>query len=164
MLFRSEHVFPEWTRPYLLSPDGAWGEHVRKVHRRDEDPAVHRHSAPPATLEIKTVCAPCNNGWMSRLEGACKPYLLSMIEGNGRTYDQGPQELIASWAVKTALVAGSKFNPPSLAGAYADFYTRRKPAPNTRVWIGACNRQRATYLDHRPIKFQIGRASCRERV
>jgi hypothetical protein len=46
---------------------------------------------------------------MSDLESRAKPYLLSMINGYSRTYYPRGQELLATWAVKTALICGSKF-------------------------------------------------------
>jgi len=89
---------------------------------------------------------------MSRMETDCKPYLLSMIEGHGRTYYDEGQKRIASWAVKTALMAGSRFQPPTPTSFYADFCDTKIPSDGTRVWIGATNRQYAHYIDHRPLR------------
>src|SRR5713226_3175230 len=85
----NEHVWPEWVRPYLQSPYGR-GTATRVILRHGQEPQSHSHQTDPATLEVKAVCKPCNTRWMSRMETDCKPYLLSMIEGHGRTYyDEG---------------------------------------------------------------------------
>src|SRR3712207_2522797 len=95
----AEHVFPDWSQPFLTSPHGK-GTQTRVILRRDgtKDETPPR-STDPATVTVKTVCEPCNNGWMSHLEGAAKPFLLSMIQGHSRTYYAGGQKVLASWAV-----------------------------------------------------------------
>jgi hypothetical protein len=39
----------------------------------------------------KTVCAKCNNGWMSNIEKEAKPSLTPMIEGEAITLDRTAQ-------------------------------------------------------------------------
>ena len=113
-----------------------------------------RRSRPgkPATLTVRAVCAECNNGWMSRLEEEAKPYLESMILGNGRTYHGTGRTLIATWFVKTALVAGSKFPPPLPRAFYEQLYATGQPSDTTRVWLGATPWNEMHYTDFRPIR------------
>jgi hypothetical protein len=48
---------------------------------------------------------------MSDLEREAKPFLLSMIRGHRRMYYRRGQCVVATWLLKTALVAGSRFDP-----------------------------------------------------
>src|SRR3954454_13509204 len=104
-----EHVFPDWLRPFLAVHGDEDGTHRRQVFRVGGEETDRSHKGAPATLTVRSVCAGCNNGWMSRLEGRAKPFLETMLRGHSRTYYAGGQEVIATWLVKTALVAGSKF-------------------------------------------------------
>jgi hypothetical protein len=126
----AEHVFPDWSQPYLVSPYGP-GTHQRQILRADGNNDKWSHEGDPATATVRTVCEPCNNGWMSRLESSAQPYLLTMIKGHGRTYYPDSQKLLAAWAVKTALVSGSKFKPPTPESFYRDFYAAQEPPENT---------------------------------
>src|SRR5262245_15281157 len=83
-LLTKEHVFPRWLRkhvqidvPYNLHI-GTFGMHVdgkaiwgeRKDRRRPGD---------VRSQKLRVVCTACNNRWMSGLQLACKPILLSFI-------------------------------------------------------------------------------------
>lgn len=148
----AEHVFPDWSQPFLTSPLGK-GTQTRVILRpdgtKDETPPRRTH---PATVTVKTVCAHCNNGWMSHLEDTAKPYLLSMIRGHRRTYYEAGQKILAMWAVKTALVSGSKHKPLTPQSFYSDLYAARQPPERTRVWLIATPRPYFTYVDYRPLK------------
>jgi hypothetical protein len=148
----AEHVYSAWLRPYLHKhpEDGDGTHHHIHIHRGGPD--VQTYSAPPATQTVRSVCAECNNGWMSQLESGAKPCLESMIKGHQRTYYAGGQELIATWLVKTALVSGSKFDPRLPASFYTDLYETRKPSPNTRVWIAGTAYEGQHYIDYRPLR------------
>jgi hypothetical protein len=50
---------------------------------------------------------------MSKMETDTKEWLLTMIRVHRRMYPVGGQARIASWSVKTALIAGCRFNQPS---------------------------------------------------
>jgi hypothetical protein len=147
----AEHVFPDWSQPYLVSPYGP-GTHQRQILRADGNNDDWSYEGDPATATVRTVCEPCNNGWMSDLEGRAKPNLLSMIKGYGRTYYPDGQKLLATWAVKTALVSGSKFTPQTPGHFYEDFYAAQEPADKSLVWLIATGRPYFTYVDYRPLK------------
>jgi hypothetical protein len=98
------------------------------------------HNDPEQT--INTVCHPCNNGWMSRLEEKNIPSVGDMLENKPTTIDPGRQRLLTEWAVKTAIVWDS------IKERQGDekFYTRgecvnmrltRQIPERTRIWIGA---------------------------
>src|SRR5437588_10121648 len=102
-----EHVWPDWTQPYLASSEGK-GTHRRTVLRYGKEPEMREWRDDPATSKVNDVCEKCNTGWMSDLETAAKPYLLTMIQGRGRTYHTGGLTLIGTLAAKTALMAGKQ--------------------------------------------------------
>jgi hypothetical protein len=123
--------------------------HTHAVTIRAGDPEPEEHSRPgkAATLTVRSVCAQCNNGWMGRLEDQARPYLLTMIRGNGRTYHATGRTLIATWFVKTALVAGSKFSPPLPHAFYEQVRATGRPSDNTRVWLAATPWNEMHYTD-----------------
>jgi hypothetical protein len=150
-----EHIFPKWLQPHLADPEGEDGTH-RRMSFRSGDAEVYEHSyrGQPATVVVKSVCKGCNNGWMASLEGAAKPYLLSMIRGNTRAYYEHGQALIATWFVKTALVAGSKFKPSLPADFYSALIEDRRPTTTTHVWLAGTPYDAHHQSDFRPIRVQ----------
>ena len=148
----AEHVFPAWTRPFLADPEGGHGTHTRITIRAEGPDEERSHFGQAATLTVRSVCADCNNGWMSRLEGAASPFLLTMLRGNSRTYYEGGRRLIATWLLKTALVAGSKFDPALPTDFYDHLYLEQRPSENTRVWLAATPYVQHHQSDFRPIK------------
>jgi hypothetical protein len=149
-----EHVFPKWLQPHL-APDGEDGTHRRLIFRAGEtEVAEHAYRGQPATQVVKAVCKECNEGWMGRLEGEAKPYLLSMVRGNTRSYYRQGQTLIASWFVKTALVAGSKFKPSLPTEFYSAMFEDHRPSTNTRVWLAATPYTGHHQSDFRPIRIE----------
>lgn len=148
----AEHVFPRWTQPFLAESQDDEGTHTRITIRAGQADDTRSHRGKPATLTVRSVCADCNNGWMSRLEEQAKPYLLTMIRGHGRTYYEHGQALIATWLVKTALVAGSKFTPLLPAEIYRQLYDDLQPSDNTIVWLARTPYEEMHYTDFRPIR------------
>jgi hypothetical protein len=147
----AEHVFPDWSQPFLRSEDGL-GTHTRTIMRAEGE-TTSEHRGLPATSTVRSVCGACNNVWMSRLEGDAKPYLETMLNNHGRTYYRGGQALLATWAVKTALVAGSKFEPQTPEVFYRNLTAARTPSGTTRIWMGATPWAEFHYVDHRPLKI-----------
>jgi hypothetical protein len=107
----------------------------------------------PATLTVRSVCAECNNGWMSQLETRAQPFLETMLRGNGRLYYDGGRTTLATWIVKTALIVGSKFSPPLRREFHDDLYVKQRPKPKTVVWLAATNERYMHSTDYRPIKI-----------
>jgi hypothetical protein len=118
-----EHVWPQWVRPHLEHEAGP-GTNTRTIIRAERTESTS-YKAQPAHLTVKCACEECNGGWMSQLEERAKPILLPMIE------DRAPVKLgsreaviVATWAIKTALVAGSEFAPR----IPREFYTELRDA------------------------------------
>lgn len=124
-----EHLWPKW-----IIARGHYGP-LRHQIRKNEAIIIRPE------LTIRTVCQPCNNGWMSKLESDCIPVIGSMLQGLSVPLSQEQQELISVWAMKTAMMMDS------IKGRDAEkrFYTHneceqlrlQRATPNeTRIWLG----------------------------
>jgi hypothetical protein len=96
---------------------------------------------------VARVCADCNNGWMSHLEGQAKPMLIELIR-NGKVvtdFNENERFILARWAFKTALTLnlGSNFYKNVPLVHYKTLYDEKERLPE-RVCIVAqqhyCNR------------------------
>jgi hypothetical protein len=58
----------------------------------------------PLSARLKVVCAECNNGWMSELQGKAKPFLLLLMEGRWTGITREAQAAIAAWATMFTMV------------------------------------------------------------
>jgi hypothetical protein len=92
-------------------------------------------------LQVKFVCAHCNNGWMSQLENRVKPLVEALFNEKSVTLDSSDQTALAAWSVKNAMV----FEALGLDRSWFFVETERKalrealrPAPRTSVWIAKC--------------------------
>jgi hypothetical protein len=151
----AEHVFPRWVQPFLLDETEAVGTHTRLTIRAGEETVEERtHRGLPATTTSRCVCAGCNNGWMSRLEAEAKPLLLKVLRGEPSYFDEDARRTLATWFVKTALVAGAKFDPALPGCFYEQLCTDGEPSANTRVYLAATPYEFQHYTDFRPIRTE----------
>ena len=60
-----------------------------------------------AEIKIKCVCKTCNSGWMSQLENQCLPLVGSLAQDLSISLDSSQQSLLATWALKMAMVTDS---------------------------------------------------------
>jgi hypothetical protein len=140
-----EHVWPKWISRALGGPDGftmpsPYG--TRKVR----------------SIDITVpVCTFCNHRWLSVLENDVRPVLGPLIYGQERTLDPDKQRLLATWAVKMALMLdllGRRLFIPT--GFYYDFRLRRCPLPSQVVWLGAyCGSKHAAWASHQALHLGI---------
>jgi len=128
-----EHLWPKWIHDRI--DFGAL-----KIDRYQTEQII----IPDPEITVKTVCAPCNNGWMSDLEAKNIPVVGSMLNDLSITLDRSIQENLAAWTIKTAMVLDS--TRPKVAGAR--FYRKGdcvkmrenlSVPEHTRVWIGRIN-------------------------
>jgi hypothetical protein len=113
-----EHIFSDWMIE-LLPPDQRYVCNERIVSR-DEYIQYQRRKI---KFVAKAVCTPCNNGWMSDLEGALKSVIGDVLAGNwGAIKIFTPEQLkiIAAFAFKTLVLVkqgpgreSSVFHPSS---------------------------------------------------
>ena len=59
------------------------------------------------------MCQSCNNGWMSALEDAVKPFVGAMLHDLSITLTHENQRTIATWAAKTAMVLEATIRDPA---------------------------------------------------
>lgn len=107
------------------------------------EPASCRHctghprlaDAPSAS---KLISPTSNNRWLAVLEHDVKLLLGSLVLGGEQTLLPSAQPLLATWAVKTALMLDPSGGQPLIpTGFYHDFQLQRSPLPSQIVWIGA---------------------------
>lgn len=101
---------------------------------------------PPYRQTVKEVCASCNNGWMSRLEGIAGRALTPLILGQPQIIAAEDQAAIAMWVQKTALIAmllSSKEQrsrgygvPQSMYSALYECRDQMEPSATGRFWVG----------------------------
>jgi hypothetical protein len=92
-------------------------------------------------LIVKHLCGNCNNGWMSRLERETKPIIISLLEDSLEAVDSNIQAVLATWAVKTAMVLEA-FDP-TRPWFYTDAERERMRLkgdipPRTEVCVAKC--------------------------
>jgi hypothetical protein len=136
-----EHILPDWLTEIGLDLKPSI-HHAGPLNR-----LPRQWSARPYATTVKMVCAACNNGWLSQLEGVAKPVIAPLILGEGRRLPVDDQALIAAWTCKTALMsllmssdearARGYGAPPSEYLALYSQRDRMEPLPFTQYWIGS---------------------------
>jgi hypothetical protein len=86
---------------------------------------------------VRCVCAECNNGWMNDLDLAAQECVEALCKGEVRVrVADGGLALLATWAVKMALVMECLMNPMVVPEDLRHrFYRERTPPPGVRVWV-----------------------------
>lgn len=134
-----EHGFAKW----LLKEFELEGTILHTVSGGRDEPIKRQWSKGHLDATTKRVCKKCNGGWMNDLERSVRPFLGSLIRGNGRTLYKDGQRLLAAWSVKTALAMelinpDPEFRRPIDPAHYlAMAQARDTPPPRTEVWLGA---------------------------
>lgn len=136
-----EHVFGQWVSKIGLDLNPV-------QHRAGPLNGLPRDMGEQAPFRqtVKSFCASCNNGWMSRLEVAAQRVLTPLILGGSATITPADQAVIATWVQKTALTAmliSSKEQRESGYGLspteYTALYEHRdlvRPLDASRFWVG----------------------------
>ena len=148
-----QHIFPNWMRKHL--PDPGPGTYRRKT---GVEPRESAYRGSPVASQVRVVCASCNNGWMERLETDARPYLTSMVVGNGREFHDTGRTLIAGWAFLTTLMIGTtlRVKPPP-----PEYYTRfyedeeRSLPEGAVVWFGASATGLMHYQQMRCVTYDL---------
>lgn len=150
-----EHVFGNWTTPYLKSDLGP-GTQVRWNATRDET-TRSAYPAYPAQQAVQGVCGDCNSGWLSEIQTAAKPPLIAALRNpKRRSFGEAEQMAMATWALRAALIAGAKADQATVPASHLhDFYEVRKPPDKTRIWLAATGRRQFTYIYHQTIKVSL---------
>src|SRR6266508_2629033 len=108
-----EHVWPKWVSRKLAGHDGF------------TMPSPHGPRRMRSLDITAPVCVTCNNRWLSVLEKDVQPVLGPLIHGEERTLAPDEQRLLATWAIKTALMLDLGGGRPLIpTGFYYDFRLR----------------------------------------
>lgn len=114
----TEHVNPKWLLEFLGTPRS--DQMLQGVAEPESGALVGSPRIHASFSFVQgSVCAACNNGWMSRLEDASRPILMSLIRRVRALSELTPDEaaIIAKWAAKTAYLH-------TYAGPLKDFVRR----------------------------------------
>jgi hypothetical protein len=137
----TEHVVPKWVRKALQISEPV----------KEFSGTTYVGAAEALAIVFHEVCTSCNSGWMEHLETAARPVLepllLGASAGTTRALDPDQQAILATWAVKTALLLVlGKFRgrdhgwiPVSTLQWLHQHHDLRIPPPGTRVWMGGFN-------------------------
>jgi hypothetical protein len=140
-----EHVYPQWLSKEL----GAIGQLVDR--RAPRGPRRLR------TIDLTApICGACNNRWLSVLENDTKPILAPMVRGEDRRLDLDEQRLLATWALKTAMMFDLASGSPVIpAGFFQALRQRRQPLESKFVWIAGYHGSLAAWAQHTPLRLGI---------
>jgi hypothetical protein len=138
-----EHVLGKWIKELFVNAGVVTDDAYSKLGSTDLSNDQRSEIQYPTVLfeqTVTAVCGPCNNEWMSELEGKVQPFLGPMILRGERTrLTRHDQRHLAAWALKTLLVSqcmqpSKKVFPESV---YDQFYKTQEPGNNHMVWLGA---------------------------
>ncbi len=147
-----EHVWPQWlslaiAETFRTDPGRRsfvmHGQNTRKARRVIE--------------VVAPICHDCNTRWMSTLETDAKSLVTDLATGKPRELDAADQQLLATWAVKTALMFDLSSGPEAVVplGAYRHFAMKRRPLDGMWVIVGACVPTRPATGQRQPIWIDI---------
>lgn len=102
---------------------------------------------PGTALVAGGVCASCNNGWMSDLESAARPYLL----GEAARVSGPASAALARWFVKTAIVINVSQPYRLLWESHRRHRVRDGVPPNVRVWLHRAERPNVNWMQGHPL-------------
>lgn len=137
-----EDIIPQWIDKVLVVPaDLSVG--MKRLHSTSGGQRRTKPVQRWATKLIGTrsVCEPCNNGWMSVLEQTTRPLLEPMILGHRAFLSVTDQIQIARWATMKAAVADSRPDTPveglASEAIRAAIYERGEPPIDMKVRLAA---------------------------
>jgi hypothetical protein len=96
-----EHIVPKWLMDHLGGRDQ---QIAPALHEIETGALIGRRQHSVKMLLAGSVCATCNNGWMSLLETQAKPILIRLIGDPDQLVKLTEAErlIISRWTVKTA--------------------------------------------------------------
>jgi hypothetical protein len=135
-----EHAYPDWIRR-RLNPQGSVQWHL------DGQTLPGREVF---EVEIKALCRDCNSGWLDKyFEKKVSKWIGDTLRDAKRPFalDQHQREVLAAWAVKTALmielatldIRKPAFAPESHFRWLYEHRTTPTPPPACQVWLFGLN-------------------------
>ncbi len=133
----AEHVLPKWIQTVIEVTEDLAGTTISP----SGEGSTYRIDMSPLERRARVVCGACNSGWMAELEARAKPLLSRMIDDSRDQvlFSSADQELLAFWAVKTAITVQSvapKHRRMSSRRLRRRVFKDRRPPVGTVVWIG----------------------------
>ena len=136
-----EHTFPNWLNEVLtVDIVGSDITYERSVLHGPQAGTVSTWPASEiAGHTLRAVCAPCNNGWMSEMEGVVRPLIEPMIKGYPASLTTGQQITAATWAtMKTAVIEHIWTDDPVFTADDREVIrTQKRPPASVQVRLGA---------------------------
>lgn len=159
-----EHVYPQWLQQFsapqaYIQREGSYQNPLPEtVVRRDNqgkyivvDEAWGNRTPVLHEVTVKSVCANCNNGWMSNLETSVQGPLKKMANPPNPVRHLVPahtQELLAAWAHKSFMMYDQYRDPRDRVFAEDDFVNFKKlqkPPQTARIYMGISNSPITTF-------------------
>ena len=139
-----QHVFSDWLKQLIpRNPKGSLHfkspshfvpsstfEHSRQIYKSSQGDV--------GTRKIRNVCAGCNGGWMSVIEGNVKSILSELIQGTAATITEKEKLEISKWIVQTCIM-GEYVHPEdrSIQSYHRRYFMNNlQPGPGWQIWIG----------------------------
>ncbi len=135
-----EHVFPNWLNDVFPNDVVGDTDVLQRLVVQDQIAPDRIYTKKDvASLTTRRVCARCNNGWMSVLEGQAKGLVTALASGTTTALSPEDQLLLATWAVKTFLVVETTFGQDLLSqpGDRQIVMSQSRPPAHYRVWASA---------------------------
>lgn len=135
-----EHLFGKWLGRQVTIPENPthiqFQENSRSGFKEEKRGATQ-------SISIRSVCIPCNNGWMSTIEDAAQHLLLRLMRGEPEDLDRHQQLTISMWVVlKTMIWESQKHILEHIPQTDRDFLFQHRVRagwqipPNWLVWCG----------------------------
>jgi hypothetical protein len=133
-----EDVLAQWIREYLGAKTGRKNWELRDLTPVDSvvPTTDNPRTGPRRAFQViarNIVCQRCNNGWMSEVQQAAKPTLLSMFEGQSVQLGPSGQAVVLSWCTMTAICNQYAHGLEVDESRRAFFYKHRMPPTYTLV-------------------------------
>ena len=136
----AEHVFGDWLNRLGFGEERTRGG-AGPLNRSLRDLGLAR----PFSRTVKTVCAQCNNGWMSQLEVVAARALSPLVVGTAVAVDPADAAALTAWVQKTALVSMCMLSsaerkddgglPAEECRALYELRHQLLPLPDSQLWI-----------------------------
>lgn len=137
-----EHIIAKWIGRTLKS-NSMPGTVIRFRHAFANPEAgigLREKSAAGPAYYTRSFCRDCNTGWMADLEGAVKPVLAPMLNGQRCLVTGKASRLLAFWATKTILAFQSVESDVTKFARPEDFtrlFEEQAAPRNSQIWIAA---------------------------
>lgn len=138
-----EDYVPKWLKAYVLPEDWA-GIHTVEHSTYDRGRTKRgkakkgRLQRAPETIQktLRIVCRHCNGTWMSGLNKATKPLILSYINHGWAVLNKQEATSLSAWATLHVMVREAATDIHAITQIERhDFFSKRIPPDNWSIWI-----------------------------